>query len=196
MTFDELLAEVYLLTKRDDLVAETKAAIKSATLKAHHFDFFSKDIYETVITADSPAYIHSIDYPAIISNFRAIKYLRKIDLVTGDPSDFIEVITPEQVLDGYKVVRDNVAYTAGRNIELRSDTEIQKLILGCYVNPIVTDAGYSSWVAELYPYAIVFEAARVLFKTIGYDEQSAAYNALAGEQFILMRNSALAEVGS
>lgn len=195
MTFDELLAEVYSLTKRADLVVETKSAVKAATLKAHQLDFFSKDLYETIIEADEPAYIHTIDYPAIISNFRALKYLRKIGLTDGQPTDFIEIITPDLVLDSYNVMRENVAYTAGRNIELRSDTLVQKIILGCYVNPIITEGSYSSWVAELYPYVIIFEAAKVLFKTIGYDEQSASYRELAAEQFILMRNSALAETG-
>ena len=47
MTFDELVAEVYLLTARGDLTAETQSAVKAATLKAHKSDFFSKDIFET-----------------------------------------------------------------------------------------------------------------------------------------------------
>lgn len=194
MTFDELLAEVYVLTNRPDLIAETKSAVKAATLKAHQSDFYSKDIYETVITAPTAAYVHSIDYPAIITNFRALKYIRKLD-ATGNPTDFITVITPEEVLDSYGTAKSDIAYIAGRVIELRSSTEVQKLLLGCYVFPIIAETSYGSWVAELFPYAIVYEAARVVFKTIGYDEQTAQYEKLVAEQFTLLRQSALSDVG-
>lgn len=196
MDFSELLTECYLLTGRPDLVEETKSAIRAATLKAHHSDFYSRDIYETVITADEAAYIHSIDYPSIISNFRAIKYLRKIDVATGQASAFIDVITPEEVLDSYSRTKNDVAYVAGRAIELRSSTEVQKIILGCYVNPVITEGSYSSWVADLFPYVIIYEAARVLFKMTGFDEQAAQYNSLAAEQLIMLRNSAVTDVGS
>ena len=86
MTFDELLTEVYLLTSRSDLIDQTKAAIKAATLKAHQSDFYSKDIYERhVELSGDAAYVHSLDYISLISNFRAIKYLRKFD--SSDSSD-------------------------------------------------------------------------------------------------------------
>lgn len=195
MTFDELLTEVYLLTNRSDLEVQTKAAIKAATLKAHMSDFYSKDIYESYIDLGATDnYVHSFDYISSISNFRAIKYIRKIDS-DGEAGDFIEVIEPEEVLDSYGVGRTDIAYVAGRVIEIKSSTEFSKLILGCYVLPIIVEATYSSWVAELYPYAIVFEAARVVFKTIGFDEESAAYERLVAEQFILLKASALSDVG-
>ena len=186
MTFDELVTEVYSLTNRPDLVAETKLAVKAATMKAHQTDFYSKDIYETYVDlGDTASYSFSLDYITLISNFRALSYIRT----------FLEVISPLEVLDRYGATRLNVAYIAGRVIEMKAATTFSKCILGCYVLPVVTEAGYTSWIAQLYPYAIVFEAARVVFKTIGYDEQSAAYEGLVGEQFNLLRASALPDVG-
>lgn len=195
MNFSELLQEVYDLTKRPDLVAETTLAIKSATLKAHMSDFYSKDIHETRITTDTADYIHGIDYISIISNFRSLKYLRKYDLVTATPGDFINVIEPEEVLDSYGVELTDVCYIAGRVLEVKSSTQIDNMLLGCYVLPIVTTSGYSSWIANLYPYAIIMEAARVVFKAIGYDEQSAAFERLVAEQYVLLKMSALSDVG-
>ena len=195
MDFNELLNEVYSLTNRPDLVTETTLAVKSATLKAHSIDFFSKDIHETLITAESLDYIHSIDYISIIPNFRALKYLRKYDKANEEVGGFIEVITPEEVLDSYGVDRTDVCYVAGRVLEIRSSTEIDALIMGCYVFPIVTTAGYSSWIAELYPYAIIIEAARIVFSTVGDGEQASSYRTLVAEQYELLRNSALPDVG-
>ena len=44
MTFAEILEEVYLITNRRDLEAQTKSAIKKATLKAHQSDFYYRDL--------------------------------------------------------------------------------------------------------------------------------------------------------
>jgi len=195
MNFTEILAEVYTITNRSDLEAETKAAVKAATLKAHMSDFYSKDIYEVRITTDTSDYIQGIDYISIISNFRSLKYLRKYDLTNAAVGAFLEVIEPEEVLDSYGIDRTDVCYIAGRVIEIKSSTKIDNLILGCYVLPIVTESGYASWVADLYPWVIVFEAARVVFKAIGYDEQSATFERLVGEQFSLLKMSALSDVG-
>ena len=194
MTFNELLAEVYILTNRPDLVAETKSAIRAATLKMHQTDFYSKDIYETYITLGTAAYVHSIDYISLINNLRSFKYVRKIDS-SGEAAAFIEILSPEELFDSYRQAKVDVAYVAGRVLEIKSSTEVDKLLLACYIRPVVTDSGFSSWVAEQYPYAIVYEAARVVFKTIGYDEQSRSYGLLTGEQINLLRASALSDIG-
>lgn len=200
MTFAEILAEVYLLTNRPDLEAETKSAIKAATLKAHYTDFYSKDIYEDYITFDEAAYHQSIDYIALITNFRALKYIRKWDTTNGQPIQgegcFLKVVTPDNVLDAYHTDRVDICYVAGRNIEIKSSTQLAAVLFGCYVSPIVTESGYSSWVADLYPWAIIFEAARVIFKSIGYDEQSRAYDSFVAEQYTILRNNNLSDVGS
>jgi hypothetical protein len=194
-TFASILADVYTLTNRPDLVAETTLAVKSATLKAHMTDFYSKDIYEVRITTDTADYIAGIDVYSIISNFRSLKYLRKYDIVTATAGDFINVLEPEEVLDDYGVEKVDVCYMAGRVLELKSSTEVDNFILGCYVAPIVTTSGYSSWIADLYPDAIIYEAARVVFKTIGYDEQSATYERLVAEAYSLLKMTALSDVG-
>jgi hypothetical protein len=195
MTLTELITEVYELTNRSDLVAETLSAIKAATLKAHRTDFYSKDIYETGISFDAANYKQSLDYVSLFSNFRAFKYLRKSTGATDDSGIFFTVITPEEVLDSYGINRTDIAYVAGRVLEIRSSTEFQYALLGCYVLPIVTTAGYSSWVAEQNPFAIIYEACRVIFKSIGYDEQSNTFTRLVAEEYELLKLSALSDVG-
>jgi len=195
MNFSDLFQEVVTITARPDLVAETELAIRSATIKAHSIDYFSKDIHETLIEAESPDYIHGIDYISIIPNFRSIKYLRKYDKANAAVGEFISVITPDEVLDSYGRDKTDVCYIAGRVLEIRSSTKIDAMILGCYVLPVITKANYSSWVAELCPYAIIIEAARVIFGLTGDLEQRNAYRELIAEQYELLRMSALADVG-
>ena len=200
MTFTELLDEVYDLTNRPDLVSVTKLAVRAATLKAHKTDFYSRDIHEVGVEFSSSEFIQSLDLPSFISNYRAMKYIRRMDDVAATAASdaeggFIEIITPDEVLDAYGVNRTDIAYVAGRMLAIRSSVEFNTMMLGCYVLPIVREGAYSSWVADLYPSAIVTEASRRVFKTIGQDDQSATYKDLVIEEYILLKMSALTDVG-
>jgi hypothetical protein len=196
MTFAELEAEVYIHTKRSDLVALTKTAIRAATLKAHQTDFYSKDIYETGIDLTVSQARHSIDYITLISNLRALKYIRRVDSLTDEnTTNFFEIVPPELLVDSYSEFKTDVGYIAGRSLELRGAVDFQYIILGAYVNPIATETGYSSWVALLYPDVIILEAARQIFKSQGKSEEETTYNRLVREQYILLRTNALTDVG-
>lgn len=195
MTFAELLQEVYNITSRDDLVDMTKSAVKAATLKAHQTDFYSKDIYETPIVFDTSEYTHSLDIINLIPNYRALKYMRKYDISDTTAGDFITVITPEEVLDQYNRELTDICYVAGRNIEIKSSTEFSHILLGCYVLPIVTEASYSSWIADLYPYAIVYEAARFIFGATAQQTESNNMKEMVAEQYAELRINAVTDVG-
>lgn len=195
MTFQELLDEVYAITGRPDLEAETKSAIKAATLRAHHTDYYSKDIYETGVKFESPAYTQSLDYIALIGNFRALKYIRKIDENTMQAGDFIQVAMPEQLFDEYGAECTDVCYVAGRVIEIKSSTQISTLLIGAYVDPIIVEQQYSSWIAELYPFAIIYEACRILYTTIGDQARARGFREQVAQEFVQLRQMALTDVG-
>ena len=178
MNFTELLAEVYGITNRPDLVTLTKSAVKAATLKAHTLDYFSKDIYETGILFPTAAYFQSLDYIGLYSNWRALRYLRRVTDENDQNGTFLEMIVPEDVVDQYGRNRTDIMYSAGRVIEIRSSVSFQYALIGAYVFPIVTDSGYSSWIADMHPYAIIFEACRVLFRAVGLLEESNSFQDL------------------
>jgi hypothetical protein len=195
MTFTELVAEVYNLTNRSDLSAETQAAVRAATLKAHQTDFYSKDIYETGVSWEDAEYRQQIDLISLVSNFRALKYIRRVEDQYDDKGVFFTIITPEELLDSYGFTRSDIAYVAGRSLEIRSAVEFSKVLMGAYVFPIITSNSYASWIAEQHPYFIIYEASRVIFKAIGYDEQSAQFNNLVAEELTLLKMSGLSDVG-
>ncbi len=195
MTFDELLEEVYEITNRRALIAETKSAVKAATLKAHATDFYSKDIFETGITFTESAYKQSLDYITLLSNFRAFKYLRRAESVDDDDGQYFSIIKPEEVLDEYGTGRTDIAYVAGRVLEIRSSVEFQYALLGCYVHPIVRESAYTSWVAEQHPYFIIHEAARRIFLSIGQKEEAAGQKELVAEELTLLKMTGLTDVG-
>lgn len=195
MTFDELLEEVYLITNRRDLVNETKSAVKAATLKAHKSDFYSKDIFETGVEFSAADFRQSLDYITLLSNWRAIKYFKRVEDENDDVGKFLDIITPEEVLDSYGINRTDIAYVAGRVLEIRASVEFSKALLGAYVLPIVREGAYLSWVAEQFPFAIVHEAARRVFRSIGKLEESNAQSQFVAEEYAELKLSALSDVG-
>lgn len=196
-TFTELCADVYTITSRPDLVAETKLAVKAATLKAHQSDYYFKDLYETGIQFSTSDFIQQLDVGTVLPRFRSLKYLRKYDSSgTGAPGKFFNIIPPELIQDAYKVDRTDVAYVAGTTLNIKSATQFQYALLGVYQNPVIDEATYSSWIAAQFPYVIVFESARLLFKQIGYDEQASQFEALVKEQFVELKLNNIEAVGS
>lgn len=195
MTLTELRQEVYNITNRPSLVVETLTAIRSATLKLHQLDYFYKDIVEAGISFPAAAYVQQIEYRALLPRWRALKYLRKTDSTGEEQGPIFEVIPPESVVDQYRVNRTNVCYVAGAVIQIRAESQLQYCLLGAYVNPDITEGGFNSWLATDHPYAIVFEAAALVFKMIGDTDQFAAYTGLAAMQAAEVRTSNIQPVG-
>jgi hypothetical protein len=107
MTLDELQQEVFVITKRPDLAAETLLAVRQATLSRHQLDFWAKDILETGLNFGAPAFHQELVWRSVIPRFRTAKWLRKCD-ASGNPGAFFEPILPEQVLDQYTKDRADV----------------------------------------------------------------------------------------
>lgn len=186
MTLAELIQEVYTLTGRPDLVDRTASAVRSATLKMHQKDFWYKDIFETGISFTTSEYFQQFAYRSLIPRWRAAKYIRKYDAVGQFAGAFLDLVTPAQVLDEYGLSREDIFYVAGDEVDIRSSTPEQYYLLGCYLNPDITDAGYNSWIAVDHPYAIVYSAAAIVFKGIGKDDESASMREEVKEQIEML----------
>lgn len=162
--FSSLCADVYTLTNRPDYVGETALAVKAATLKAHASDSYFKDLFETGIVFTPADYLQTIDYRVIAPKYRALKYLRKFDVPSNTPGKFFKIKTPDDVVDDYGKDLLDIAYVAGSVIQVKSSTLITNALFGCYIHPTVdSDATFNSWIANEYPYAIIYEAAAIIF---------------------------------
>lgn len=186
-SLSSLMGDVYTITNRPDLINETKLAVKQATLKMHQVDYFPKDIYETGIIWNPIDFIQSLTYRTLIPRWRTLKYLRKY--ADGVPGDFFQLLTVEESLDRYAINRDNICYIAGESLEIRSSTQDETMLIGCYVNPDISDSGFSSWISDEHPYAIINDAAASVFKMIGKDEEAAYMKQVVTEQIQLLRQN-------
>lgn len=191
MNFTEIYNEVILITKRPDLVDRTKQAIRSATIKAHHSDFYFKDLVEVPVQFTTLFFLQSFIPTEVVPTFRMAKYIRLWNGgMDGDVGTFLTPIQIENSLDQYKNIKTNVFYMAGQLLQIRGATTLDKVLFGCYVNPVITpETSYSSWVANEQPYAIIYEAARQIFKSISFTEQANEYSNLVQEEYAELKLS-------
>jgi hypothetical protein len=195
MTLTELQAEVYKLTNRPDLVAQTLAAVRAATLKAHRIDYFYRDLFETGLTFTPADYIQQVDYKTLYPRFRALSYLRKFDPTVlpapGLAGKFFTVVTPTGVLDNYEITKEDVCYIAGAYLQIRSSTSLTNALIGFYQDPLtgITDGTFTSWVAVDHPWAIIFEASRAVSKMIGKDQAAKGFESQVGDEYALLKTT-------
>lgn len=189
MTLTELQNEVYAITNRPDLADRTLSAIRAATLKIHQADYFYKDLFETGIAFLSEDYVQQFDYRTLAPRWRSLSYLRATDVNGFDTGQFFDVVQPGHVTDDYAQNRTNICYVAGAVVQIRSNTPIQYALLGCYLNPDITLAGFYSWVALDHPFAIIYQAAAQIFKSTGKDTEWQAWTMQSQEQLAEVRIS-------
>lgn len=203
MTLNEMIAEVYTVTKRPDLVSDTLTALRASTLKMHHVDYFYKDILQSVVTLAAADYVGVFD-TSLLTKYRSMKFIRKwyptgtniqTLLATGKAGLRMARADVDAVIDGYGRDRVNVYYVAGTSVNLKSSDVLGTYLVGWYSSPDINVATYRSFIAEEHPYAIVFDAAATVFKTIGYDEQTALYKQMVAEQIAMLKMTNIEEEG-
>ena len=151
MNLTELQNEVILTTKRPDLTAETLSAVLQATLKLHTLDNWKKDLLETGVSFTTAEYEQDFEVRSFLPRFRTVAYARAYDNVAGTPLKFFTKIDPENVLDSYGIARVNVFYQGGAEIHFKYESEFQHMLFGYFAHPVLTNPGYTSWIADEYP---------------------------------------------
>lgn len=195
MNFAQLIAEVGVLTGRPDLTAKIVSAIKRSTLRAHHRDFYARDLYEVPLIFDSSAFLQQIDYLNFLPRFRAMNYLRYFDPTTNTAGLFFIPSTSQEVLDAWGVEKTDIFYSAGSLIQIKAANTFQYALAGFYLHPDISENNFTSWIASEHPYAIAFHAARTIFKGIGKDEEANALRDEVAEQDHLVDVTGLTTAG-
>lgn len=178
--FSDTVDQVYTLTNRSDLVAETALAVRQATAAAHRSDFYPRDLQELQLNLSSTANFQ-LAISSYFPNWRSFSYIRPFTVLTGSLASFIlgpnEELAPDAIFDEYLVEKKNVWYVGGDNLNIRLEGAYDGLVVGYYKNPILSpDGSYNSWIAQEpnFSAVIILEAAIKVFRMIGYEEQAAA----------------------
>ncbi len=168
MNFAELVAEVQVWVKQPSMDGAIRSAIRAVTLKYHRKDKFWRDL-ETVTLVNLPnEAVHSLDIATHLPYFRQLKNVQGCDIVEFD--DLTDA-------DGFS--RYNIALMAGSSLNIKMASPITGLTITYYRDPIVTEAAYTSWIAETQPDLIICGAAA---RALAWNAESEIYRAAAMEE--------------
>lgn len=190
-TFAEMQTKVNDLTKRPELVALTNSAIRMATIRAHQVDFFSRDQSNSLLvyTPYSGNEIYT-DIPTIYSTFPRLRtpdFLQILDATSGVPVENLEYIGDyKNFWDNEGCLKRSVFTMLGGTLRFRSLSNTGKAQFYIYQNPITTDAGYASWIADLYPEELAMWAAAIVWMRSGFQEIAQQVNSTQVEAFKAM----------
>lgn len=187
---DDMIANVYVLTNRPDLVAETKSQIKKAAIKLHGSDFYIQDlaIATVALTPDTNfRYTVDISNSTLYPRFRKLDFIRDWNSIPTGREQYYSIKAASAILDDYKLEYQRYAYQAGLTIELRADCALTMVQMGYYTFPDIGDTTFSSWIANLSSAYLEEEAARNLFKMIGKDEEYQKYESICTDNLAAIK---------
>ena len=188
-TLSDLLASVITVTNRPDLVAESTLAIQKATLKEHSFTDYKSDIaYSGVISLTDSAgnFRYQISQVTVGMYPQCRKILKIGEVLSSIPVSYLsfegywgEIDFTEQdvddLFDGYRIEKSNYYTRVGNLINLVALREVTQIGISYYALPNISNAGYSSWIADKFPYVIYEVAAADIFDMIGKTDESKLY---------------------
>lgn len=175
--FDGLVEDVYSLTSRPDLELETNFAVRSATLSAHNGGAYLRDFITQGVLIPNAAYLTSLDVQVLFPRIRGLSSVQLLD-TTGAPliRPEIEVLELGDIRDPiYGNLKQDIAYMAGTSLNVRSSVPASGYLVGYYQTPLARRETFNSWIAQLAPEIIVYQAASIVFGTIGEPEKAKNY---------------------
>lgn len=219
VTLAQLSNEVYILTNRPDLVAETRVAVRKAIMKFHSADTFKRDLKVTRLQMSTypKTAVDQFRWSILLSEFggqfrrpKSLIYPPELSPPTFVPAPLLDIsvgiswqreyteVTQDTIFDRYSAERLNYYYIAGNSLTIKSAFDVDYLDFWYYVYPVYNylpngDYTVGSWIVDQYPDAIIEEAAGTVFKMIGKDDEHNRYAQLFAENIAIVRMTDVGE---
>lgn len=175
-TFASMVTRITDITKRPELVALTKTALRTATLRAHSVDFFPRDLDSVVLTFTPPTDGSFVDLTGIYTAapfLRTSYFLQAEDTVTLQATENLEYVTSFQHFwDNEGVRRLSVFTQLGESIRASFTAATGRARLWFYKSPNMTEGLYSSWIANNHPDELAQWAAGIVWNRTGNQEMA------------------------
>lgn len=177
-TFAELEALVIEQTRRPEVTSITQSAIRTATLRAHHVDFFKRDLAIGLLsyTPSSSAYFYDIaNIHSTLLRLRGLQLLQSVDATTSTPVENLEYRDVDDMYDSNGDRRLSVYNMIGNTLRVYPQLSTGVMTAYYFQNPVVSSVGYSSWIANDFPDELAMWAAAIVFARTGFAEMAADF---------------------
>lgn len=176
-TFAEMEALVIGQTRRPEVPAITQAAIRSATLRAHHTDFFYRDLTPgnlSYVPTSGAQFYDLTDLPNLLPKLRSLQTVKSVDSLLL-PVEVLEYREMQDLYDADLALRPSVYTLIGDTLRIYPQAATGGLSVTYYKNPVTTELGYNSWIANDYPDELAMWAAAIVFARTGFAEMAADF---------------------
>lgn len=177
MNFAQLKAAIAVEIRRPDLSSLVEQTITSTLLAEHSKELYAKDL---VVATKSFASSLAHQSLTVASDYPRLRKVVSITLAdaSGNPiSSPLSKTSSAEVVEGAGWLKTECWYQAGTALHIKSTSPFQYAKIDYYQWPVAIESGFSSWIAEQYPYYVVHTAASAIFAALG-DTASAQYQLL------------------
>lgn len=177
-TFAQMQSLVIAQTRRPEITDVTDAAIKSATLRAHHADFFPRDLNIGTLsyTANGSIFYDFSNVSSSLSRLRSIKSVQSVDSITFAPVEALEYRDSDDIYDSDGNRRGSVYTLIGDTLRIYPVSATGATEVHYYKNPDVASGTYASWIADIYAEELAMWAAAIVFARTGFAEMANQFN--------------------
>ena len=178
-TFAELETLVVGQTRRPEVPAITQAAIRTAVLRAHHVDFFPRDLATSTLSYTPISGAEYYDFPDVsttLGRLRSFQTIRGMEVATGAVVENLEYRELQDIYDSDNVRRTSFYTLIGDTLRIYPVVATGRFDVFFYRNPDTSSATFNSWVANTYPDDIAQWAAAIVFARTGFAEMAAEFN--------------------
>jgi hypothetical protein len=175
ISFAELETLVVAQTRRPEIPDVTRAAVKSAVLRAHHVDFFPRDLAIGALTypvSQGAIYYDVPNLSTLLPRLRALKFLEGLDNVTFQVVEKLEWRETDDIYTPEGCRRSSAYNLIGDTLRVYPQVATGRLAPYYYTNPVVASVGFNSWLADTYPDEVAMWAAGIVFARTGFAEMA------------------------
>jgi hypothetical protein len=190
--WDDLITEIYTLTNRPDLVAETALALRQSVRLAHKSGKYWRDLQETIVPVDANLQVQEVDIPSYMPQFRAIALFQSVN---NELTEF-KSVTIDDLLDSDGYFRTNVYWGMGTALRIRARNPEAQYKLTYYKYPVVfPTAGFNSWMVDEHSDLLILMAATNVLASVGEQEIKGRLETLAAGELLELQRSNIEIVG-
>lgn len=173
-TFAEIETLVVDITRRPEIPQITKLAVRDATLRAHHTNFFPADLRTNTVTYTVPGgQVMTVDIPDVSTQLirqRGIRTIQGVDTVTLAPVERFSYREYDKLYNDCGQLDYSVYTLIGDTLRIVPSQPTGQLAVYYYQNPVLTEGQYKSWIADLYPDQVAQWAAGIVSARTGFTD--------------------------
>lgn len=195
--WDDLITEIYSLTARPDLTAETQIALRNSVRAAHKSGKYWRDLTTVTVGSDATPLvttnsIQTIDLPTYCPNFRQLAYLK-----SGTQDKQYRGIMIDDLIDPDNFYRTDVYYGFGQTIKLRAAYPENSYELAYYQYPVVSPtSSFASWIADQHRDLLTLWAACTVLAIVGETDIKTRLESSAAIEFANLQQDNLGVLGN